>query len=395
MIFTLEALEAKHGDSLLLHYGEAADPRLVLIDGGPKGVYKKSLKPRLGQIVQALHPGDPLEIRLMMVSHIDDDHIQGIIELASAIEKGGDDAPFDVVTLWHNAFDDIAGNVAAIGGSSPASVASIAAMTGAAPPGVDFPPDAAAVVANVSQGRKLRDLAAAMSWNVNWGFSKLVQAPKDGVAEKDLGDGLTFKVIGPAQTRLDALHTDWDSKIAEWRTAHGHGTTVQPAAADLQAIVAEFVDDSVYNLSSIVVLAEAKVGGKARSMLLTGDARGDYIVEEMEKAKLLKSGRLHVDILKMPHHGSSRNIRPSFLKSITADHYVFSANGRDDNPDVETLEQLVEARKKDEYVIHLTNPVPHAVKTLKDAAPGHKFKLDVREDPALSLKVDLGEAVTF
>ena len=33
-IFTLEALQAKHGDALLLHYGDAASPRLIVIDGG-------------------------------------------------------------------------------------------------------------------------------------------------------------------------------------------------------------------------------------------------------------------------------------------------------------------------------------------------------------------------
>ena len=36
MIFTLEALEAKHGDSLLLHYGTKKSPQLIVIDGGPQ-----------------------------------------------------------------------------------------------------------------------------------------------------------------------------------------------------------------------------------------------------------------------------------------------------------------------------------------------------------------------
>ena len=51
-------------------------------------------------------------------------------------------------------------------------------------------------------------------------------------------------------------------------------------------MLAAFVDKSVPNLSSIVVLAE--LGGK--SMLLTGDARGDKILEGMELAGLLETG---------------------------------------------------------------------------------------------------------
>ena len=34
-LFTLEAIKAKHGDSLILHYGKEDDPRFILIDGGP------------------------------------------------------------------------------------------------------------------------------------------------------------------------------------------------------------------------------------------------------------------------------------------------------------------------------------------------------------------------
>ena len=36
-VFTLEALQAAHGDALLLHYGTLDNPRLIVIDGGPLG----------------------------------------------------------------------------------------------------------------------------------------------------------------------------------------------------------------------------------------------------------------------------------------------------------------------------------------------------------------------
>ena len=85
-IFTLEALEAAHGDSLLLHYGSTAKPRLIVIDGGPKDIFKKSLSPRLKAIRQA-RGGGSLEVRMIMVSHIDDDHITGVIDLANELAR--------------------------------------------------------------------------------------------------------------------------------------------------------------------------------------------------------------------------------------------------------------------------------------------------------------------
>ena len=80
---------------------------------------------------------------------------------------------------------------------------------------------------------------------------------------------------------------------------------------------------SIHNLSSLVVLAEFN----GKTMLLTGDARGDYIIDSLKEPKLLTNGKLHVDVLKVPHHGSRRNSAVKFFEMIPARHYVFSAEG--------------------------------------------------------------------
>jgi len=157
--------------------------------------------------------------------------------------------------------------------------------------------------------------------------------------------------------------------------------------AEAQAIAADFVDKSVYNLSSIVVLAS--LGG--RSMLLTGDARGDFVLDGLRDAGLLTNGKIHVDLLKVPHHGSVRNVRRDFFEQVTADHYVISADGRHDNPDVKMLQMLTEARGAAEYTIHLTNKVPAAEKFFdKDLPKGRKYKVVYREDDEPSVRVPLG-----
>jgi hypothetical protein len=66
---------------------------------------------------------------------------------------------------------------------------------------------------------------------------------------------------------------------------------------------------------------------------------------------------MHVDILKVPHHGSSNNLETSFFRRITADHYVFSGNGEHGNPERETLEMLFEARKDEPFAMHFTYPI--------------------------------------
>ena len=81
----------------------------------------------------------------------------------------------------------------------------------------------------------------------------------------DVGDGLKLTVIGPDEERVRALQVEWDKQI---RTAG-------------VAKVAEFADQSVFNLSSITVLATFK----KKTMLLTGDARGDFVLAGLKRAK--------------------------------------------------------------------------------------------------------------
>ena len=80
-------------------------------------------------------------------------------------------------------------------------------------------------------------------------------------------------------------------------------------------------------------------------MLLTGDARGDKILEGLELAGLLAARQdAQVDLLKVPHHGSANNMETIFFERMPADHYVFSGDGEHGNPERETLEMLLDAR---------------------------------------------------
>jgi beta-lactamase superfamily II metal-dependent hydrolase len=91
-----------------------------------------------------------------------------------------------------------------------------------------------------------------------------------------------------------------------------------------------------------------------KSILLTGDGRCDDIYDGLKKNEFLTtSGKLHVDILKIPHHGSNANMKPEFFENITADHYVISADGKHNNPDKETLDTIAENIKTG--TLYLTN----------------------------------------
>jgi len=380
MPFALEALEAKKGDALLLHYGRATKPKLIVIDGGPGGVYTKTLKPRLDQIKQDRSPDQPLPIRMVMVSHLDDDHINGVLQLINKLVGLKDQhkpLPYEITTLWHNSFDDLLGNEAdelAAAFKTAVNAASAASFSASLP----VRRDTALVLASVNQGRQLRDAASRLGIGVNDGFRRLVMVPAgENRRVFDAGDGLKLTVIGPDEERVAALQQEWDRQIRESGVAR----------------VAEFADQSVFNLASMTVLATFQ----KKTMLLTGDARGDAILAGLRRAKLLKNGKFHVDLLKIPHHGSDNNVATDFFRAVTADHYVVSGDGEHGNPEVATFQMLSDARGQDEFTIHLTHgrlpEDPQPTKLLdffqSEKRAGKNYRTDVRADGALGITVDL------
>jgi hypothetical protein len=359
MLFSLDVVRARKGDCLILHFGSKDDPRIIMIDGGPSGVYGPHLKPRLEQIrtARGLGKKEPLQVDALMVSHVDDDHIRGILDMTRELINNPTSQLVQLLGVWHNSFENIIGSdpkelTAAVSKKVPTA----SATSGELPSDVtiearDEDLDETTIVANlkvlasIQQGAQLRsDVVDGLNVDLNPDFDgKLALAAEDG-EPIDMGEGLQFTVVGPMLPELKELHKKhqaWLKELAE------KGLSAEDA-------LAAYVDKSVANLSSIVVLAEAD----GKRMLLTGDARGDRILEGLELVGLMeKGGKIHVDILKVPHHGSSNNLDDDFFERITADHYVFSGDGEHGNPERESLEMLLKARGNDDYTVHLTYPV--------------------------------------
>lgn len=338
-MFVLEALRAKHGDALLLHFGTEDDPKLAVIDAGPGGVYADAVRPRLMEIREerGLADDEPLPIELMMVSHLDADHITGILELMRKLrdaKQSRKPLQWKIERFWHNAFDDLTGN-------DDAAVASANSSLSPASVGEFLQVEGSSILASVGQGRELRDLVKFFKLEGNKPFHSIVKYPhaKNPVTI----DGLELTVLGPDEKNLAILQKDWDKKVK---------ALLEKQSKAAKAELAAYLDKSVYNLSSIVVLA--KHDGK--TMLLTGDARGDHTLAGLRDAGLLGDGKpLEVDLLKLPHHGSDRNVDQDYFDNIRAKHYVISADGKYTNPDVPTLEMIVKSRDDDDFTIWLAN----------------------------------------
>ena len=222
-----------------------------------------------------------------MVSHVDDDHIQGILDLTRELREASGVPLVRVKRLWHNSFDEI------IDQDPRDLTSSIQAQFGAAALDGGLPADATVdrddedeevvqsalkVLASIAQGHRLRRDAEALSVQANPEFErKLVLAASGADSGDARPDVRGRRADGAANCgKLKKNHNDWLKALKE------KGMTPDEA-------LAAYVDKSVPNLSSIVVLASA--GGK--TILLTGDARGDKILKGLELVGAARSRAVH------------------------------------------------------------------------------------------------------
>jgi beta-lactamase superfamily II metal-dependent hydrolase len=167
--------------------------------------------------------------------------------------------------------------------------------------------------------------------------------------------------VGPSTVALANLAEKWQASVK---------------ANDTKAIAAAYTDRAVPNLSSIALYLRHG----ERTALLTGDARGDQLLAGLEAAGLMATGgAIHVDVFKLPHHGSENNVDPSLFERVWADHYVVCADGiKHAHPSNTTLEWLVASRARDEvHAVHLTNHIAAAEAILAQLAVGRSFTVAV------------------
>jgi hypothetical protein len=365
-MFKLHVVQAQFGDALILEFGDGTKRRYILIDGGPPDNFKNDLDAALQSIV----PTKKLD--LVVLSHIDNDHIIGLLDLLAALEEddvNGDPPRVNVGGLWHNSFQKVIDT----DGEITQRMQMLMTMAGSASVAM---PTAAGAFFGVKEGNRLRILAKKLKLPVNKGFQDDLVMLETAAAPVKFGK-LTLRVVGPNRKNLDVLREEWLKWLANAEKELTSGPTTLANT-----------DRSIPNLSSIVVLAQY---GK-KTILLTGDARSDHVYSGLEQAGLLTGGKLHLDVLKVAHHGSARNHTPTFFKKVTADTYVISANGKDDNPDYDTLTWIVEAAKSGGRKIELivTNDTPSTKKIKQTHKPADfGYKLTVKPKARHSIAVDL------
>jgi beta-lactamase superfamily II metal-dependent hydrolase len=372
----LKVFQSGKGDSLLI----TSDSARFLIDGGVSEAYTNHISPELAKLQKKNIPLD-----LACVSHIDDDHIGGFLKMIedmvdwrvfdfqqangnTQVKKPDSFRPPEIKEIWHNAFHDVVSDNS--GEIEDMLAASANILSASQHPVLKEMGEIAFSKAQAIQlSRRLKP--EQLKIPLNKFFKGKFAMYRDGTAVKNLGK-MKIHLIAPFQEDLNKLRKEWNDWLKESkeqvkkirervdRDSGSLSTSVTPEINYLSSLAEEWAPALLSSLD----LAAAKVLGKrekvttpnlasimflveeaGKTILMTGDGHWEDILKGLKKiGKFNDSTGLHLDVLKVQHHGSEHNINEDFCKKVTATNYVFCGNGEHENPDIDVVKAIIDSR---------------------------------------------------
>lgn len=333
----------------------------ILIDGGRKTQFREHARPELYQLDH---------IDLVCVSHIDDDHISGIVAMIDDAvrwrvhryleasdrrsRKPRFPEPPVIDEIWHNSLYELVGD--ALEPAIDASLTNTAAALGGS--GSAALRRHAARCENLANGeRSSMELSRRIS-------SRQLGIPRnrprnqvmaiDGSSIRRVGP-FTIRIIGPTVEAVADLERTWAAwlrantdmlKDLRSRMLEDEERLTDAMGGSAEASVATGLGDgsiTAPNLASLMLLVQERDGGP--TVLLTGDGSSQDILHGLDRqGRLAPDGTLHVDVLKVQHHGAEANVTTDFVDRVTANHYLFCGNGAHHNPERSVVEAMAKAR---------------------------------------------------
>jgi beta-lactamase superfamily II metal-dependent hydrolase len=321
-VLKLAMLPARQGDSLWITYGPQDAQHHLLIDGGPErsDILRSRICKRLN-IARTLH------IDLLVVTHVDNDHIGGVLELLEDLPHGltfGD--------IWFNAYRHL------------------------------LPPD----VLGPDQGDRLSEVLdkRGLPWNVAFGGGPVVIPSTGDLPRLKREDGLVLTLLGPDRDDLKRLHEKWCKVVNEKGEAEETASERKPEdilgrhdvwPPDISELARkDFESDrGEANGSSIALLVEYDT----KSILCAADAFAGRIASSLDRLPVGEE-RLKLDAFKLSHHGSRKSTSSDLLKRVACSSFLISTNGSYfGHPDAEAMARvLIHGGKNPEFVFNSSGP---------------------------------------
>lgn len=298
-MFRIHMLPAGHGDCLWIEYGDSGRPHRILIDGGTGPTYKT-----LRRRIRALPEGERA-FELAVVTHVDADHIAGMVRLLNDEPLG-----FQAHDFWFNDLHHM-------------------------------PSDALGSL----QGEFLSALIGKrkLPWNKAFEQRAVVAKDRGALPVVELAGGMRLTLLSPTEETLSEMAREWASTVRKEGVDPGDREAALRLLAhrrDMRALPADALggpnvrvlaggpytpDDSPPNGSSIAFLAEHD----GAACLFLGDAHPPVVEAALDRLLAKRRmDRLPLSAFKVSHHASKGNLSTRLLEQVKCSNFLISTNGK-------------------------------------------------------------------
>lgn len=354
----IDMFPAENGDAFLIRFDNKKN---ILIDMGYIDTYKNYIKDRLLKIKD-----ENQCIDLLIITHIDEDHIEGAIEFFK--ENGSANNPniIEVKEVWHNSYRHLQFNkekVCNVTNFEKTQLEEIKlSNSGVISKGMDETSHVSA-----RQGSTLAGYLYGLGYlNNKWNSSfKGAAVSLDNKNEIEL-DGIKIYILSPGTNKLKNLSSLWLEKLRKMDADFSisdeeifddayemyikkikpiidinEDKNISCESTDFETFIKKNIkqgrkDESKSNGSSIAFVLEYE----GKKLLFLGDSHEDIIMESLARYK--ENGKtLKFDVVKVSHHGSIKN-NFKWIEDIVADNYLISTNGENHNhPSREVIAKIL------------------------------------------------------
>lgn len=308
----IKFLQAFNGDCIWITFVENGTNKNILIDGGTSTTYSfldKHKKPKDGKLkilIETLKRNAEI-LDLVILTHIDDDHIDGFLKWFGRDEN----AIQYIKEIWFNSgrtikkyFSDSDSEIESLKFKKQTTMTSVTQ-------GVDFENF---IRENGVWDEKIVKQKDIINWN-----------------------NISFQILSPSNKQLEKLLKEWKKKsdlLLDTAKKNDYTKTLKQLMTE---DIAE-EDKDVYNGSSIAFILKKD----DTTFLLLGDSHSSEILAELDRLGYNENYKLSVDLIKLSHHGSKKNNPIEIFKIVDTEKYIISTNGDTHNhPDKTTIARIV------------------------------------------------------
>lgn len=353
---------AKSGDAFLIKFSNGKN---IVIDMGFWETYEFYMK---NDFIELNNIGEKID--LMIISHIDEDHIGGAIQFFKENLYSNNTKIIDVDEIWHNSYkhlqikkDDIL-----FKGDSELDILDEIKNSNSIEKREKINENKEV---SALQGSTLASYLYAYHYKWNESFSgEAIFSEKQFCSNLDK---ININIISPNLSKLKSLSRIWlsflrskkyDFKITndkvfddayefyikninDFEIEENDDISYSPIELDvekLKLVEAKEKDNSRSNGASIGV----EITYNKKKILFLGDCHEDVIMNSNSAQEK------YYEVIKIPHHGSLRN-NSNWINFVRAKYYIFSTDGKSHkgHPSVEVISKIISKNKGSKEKIYL------------------------------------------